>query len=267
VLEKAADELLDRQATAVEFAGAGLAVAEGHPTLGEALQPAVGEGHAEEVAGEVVEHRLAGPRRLGMDDPPLAPGLGRNERQEAGLAQVGPDLGPEEDGQGPAGQQAVPMAREAPGLFVFGEAAGGDEQVDVRVVEQGPGPGVQDAEQAGAGAEVAGIGRQGEQGLGRRPEQEPIEELLVGPGDGPQLGRQGEGHQEVETRQQPGALALEPAVGLVGVTLRTVTVAAGVIAVRLGAAGVALAEVAPEGGGATGLVVSSAERPRRRAWP
>ena len=61
-----------------------------------------------------------------------------------------------------------------------------------------------------------------ERGGGRGYEQ-AVDELLVRPGERPQLGRQGEGEQEVGAGQQAGPLPVQPAPGLVSVTRGAVT--------------------------------------------
>jgi hypothetical protein len=51
-------------------------------------------------------------------------------------------------------------------------------------------PGVEDGEDADAGAEVLGIGRNGDHGLGRGLEQDVVDRGLVVVGDVGDLGRQ-----------------------------------------------------------------------------
>jgi hypothetical protein len=71
-----------------------------------------------------------------------------------------------------------------------------------------------------------------------------------------ELGRQGEGQQEVGTWQYPSALLLEPATCLIAVALRAVTIATRVVTVLQGTAIVALPEMPTESGGATALDVA-----------
>ena len=86
-----------------------------------------------------------------------------------------------------------------------------------------------------------------EQGRGGALHEQPVHSLLMGSGERPQLIRQGEGEQVVGAGQQAGALRREPAVGLVAVTLRTMTIAAGVKRVHLPPAVIALMDVASQG--------------------
>jgi len=71
-------------------------------------------------------------------------------------------------------------------------------------------PGVKDGEDADAGAEVLGIGRDGDHGLGRGLEQDVVDHGLVLVGDVGDLGRQREHDVEVRHRQQLGLARGEP---------------------------------------------------------
>ncbi len=84
------------------------------------------------------------------------------------------------------------MGRLDPGGAVRGEATGGDEEVDVGVVGQGTGPGVEDGEDGGAAADPLGIVGQGLDGGSGLPEEDTVDEALVGAGQGAELGRESE---------------------------------------------------------------------------
>jgi hypothetical protein len=58
------------------------------------------------------------------------------------------------------------VGRLDPGGTVGGEAAGGDEEVDVGVVGEGAGPGVEHGKNRDAAADPLGIGREGLDGSG-----------------------------------------------------------------------------------------------------
>jgi hypothetical protein len=62
-------------------------------------------------------------------------------------------------------------------------------------------PGVEDGEDADAGAKVLGIGRDGDQGLSRSLEQDVVDHRLVVVGDVSDLGWQREHDVEVRDRQ------------------------------------------------------------------
>lgn len=90
-------------------------------------------------------------------------------------------------------------------------------------------PGVQNREDSQVSPEVLGIGRDLEQRLGGAVEQQIIEHLGVAQSQNVELLRQGEDDVKVGHRQQFVAPPLEPAFLLQVLTLRTVTVAAGVV--------------------------------------
>ncbi len=114
-------------------------------------------------------------------------------------------------------------------------------------------PGVEDGEDADAGAEVFGIGGDGEQGFRDGLEQKAVEEFLVLKGDGGQLLGDSEDDVEVGNREQFGFAPLEPACAGQCLTLGAVPVAAGVIRDADVGALAALFDVAAEGGGAAGF--------------
>ena len=127
---------------------------------------------------------------------------------------------------------------------------------NVGMVEQRARPGVEHGEYPRTRPEVARVGGElEERGRGRRHEQ-AVDDLLVRPGKRPQLGRQGEGQQEVGAGQQAGALPGQPAPGLLPVALGAVPVATGVVTVLARAAVITRLDVSAEGRGATGHEVA-----------
>ena len=64
--------------------------------------------------------------------------------------------------------------------------------MDVRMVRHCRAPGVEHGRGADMGAEVLGVGRDREQRLGRRTEQQVVDDRLVLVGDWSDLGRQSE---------------------------------------------------------------------------
>ena len=143
-------------------------------------------------------------------------------------------------------------------------AAGGDEDVDVRVVGHGAGPGVEHGEETGPGAEVVGIGGEFQQRLGRGAHEHAVDEFLVRSGEGAKLSGEREGRQEVGTREQLRSSVLEPGSSLSAMTLGTVPAAAGVVSVLPYTAVIAGAQVSSESRGATGLDVAHGPQVRRQ---
>jgi hypothetical protein len=82
--------------------------------------------------------------------------------------------------------------------------------MDVRMVLQGLAPGVKDGGHAELGAEMLGVGSDGGERLGRRAEQDRVDNGLVLEGDLADRRRQGEHDVEVGYRQQFGLPLREP---------------------------------------------------------
>ena len=171
-------------------------------------------------------------------------------------------LGAEDAGQGPAGDEKLGMHGSNPALAVS-PTAGRDEDMDVRMVDHGAGPGVKDGEQAGTGSEVARIVGEFQERFGSRDHEEAVEDLLVRACEGTKLSGEREGDQEVGAGQEAAALPVEPSPGLIGVALWTMPVAARVVTVASDVAVVARAEMSPEGRRSARLDVPHG-RPMRR---
>src|ERR1700730_821923 len=90
-------------------------------------------------------------------------------------------------------------------------------------------PGVEHGEKANAGAEVFGVSRNGEHGLGRGLEQDVVDQGLVLVGDVGDLSRQREHDVEIRHRQQLFLALGQPLARRRSLTLRTVPVAAGIV--------------------------------------
>ncbi len=73
VQEESADELLGAQHDALELLAAVVAVTESHQALVEAFDPAMGDGNAKHIAGQIVQDFLPLAGVLAMNDPVLLP--------------------------------------------------------------------------------------------------------------------------------------------------------------------------------------------------
>src|SRR5436305_477041 len=87
MLEKAAHELLAGEGGGSVAVGGAILVAEGDACLVDADDPSVGDGDAQGIAGEVIEHRLSLAPGGDMDDPWCAPGVGRQADVQTKLAE------------------------------------------------------------------------------------------------------------------------------------------------------------------------------------
>ena len=231
----------------------------------------VGEGHAVGVATEVVEDAGGSVEgRLGVDDPlglaqgPEVPveGGGIGERGEgAGQVQaalaVGVFEGLEEEGAEAAredadGQEEAGPAGD-PAIALRGEAAAGDDAVQMGVEGKIRAPGMQDGEEADRGAEVLGVGGDLAQGAGCGAEEQGVECALVLQGDRGDRGGQREDDMEILAVQQFVPALGDPGGAGGALALGAVAVAAGTVAVAAVPAAVALLDLAAEGGGAAFL--------------
>jgi hypothetical protein len=188
-----------------------------------------------------------------LDDPAFLPCGRGDEREEGGLLQSVTELAEEDFGQSTRGQEEAGVFWFHPREPVVGQTAGRDEQVDVRVVEHGTGPGVEHGEQPrGGGAEVARVTGEFQDRRRGGLHDKTVDDLGVGSSERAQLFGQGEG-QVVEgaVEKAPGARLFEPAPGLLAVALRAVAVFAGVVGVEFLVAVVALKHLAAERGRAT----------------
>ena len=100
MLQKAAQELRGCQGAAANLAAVGLAIAKGDFALFNLEDALVGNGHPENVGGQIAQRQLPITHSLGMDYPIGSPALSRELVEEGGLLQAVPELGPEEAGEG-----------------------------------------------------------------------------------------------------------------------------------------------------------------------
>ena len=112
---------------------------------------------------------------------------------------------------------------------------------------------MEDGGDADARTEMTRVGGDGDHGLGRRPEQQVIDDCLVVKGDIGDLGGKREDHVEVADRQQVGLAGREPLACRCPLALGAVPVPAAVIGDADMAAVLAAFDMATNGGGAAGL--------------
>ena len=125
------------------------------------FQAVVGQGNPVDVGGEVGEHLRAGARRLAVGHPILVPNLGWHGIAEAGGGQRRFELTPEEPGERADGHEPGCRTGCEPLHAFWGQAPPRDEIMDMGMVGQVPGPGVEDAHHADLPAEVMGVQREG----------------------------------------------------------------------------------------------------------
>ena len=103
------------------------------------------------------------------------------------------------------------MARRNPAIMVGSQATGRDDAVHMGMMLQSLVPGMEHAEEADFGTEVAGITRDLEQGVGAGTKQQTVDQALILQREWSQLARQGENNVQVARGQQFAFPCLEPA--------------------------------------------------------
>ena len=155
-------------------------------------------------------------------------------------------------------------ARRTPIVAVVGNAAPGDQAVDVRVVEQLLGPGVQDGEHADRRSDMASVAGEFDDAVRSGLHQEGVAVTLVGAQRVAEFLRHGHGDVEIARRQHLALASVEPSLGLSAMTFGATPVLAGMIREDLGVASVATPEPPSERLGAATLDVGDGAPMRRR---
>ena len=231
----------------------------------------VGDGDAVSVAAEILQHVLGSAEGwFGVDDPIVCgrADAARPRRTWDGRAvrvlrakcswprwkadfRAGDELAAKHALQYSNGKEEAWMGSNPAGV-IAGESAGGNDTVDMGMKLEFLVPGMEHAEEADLGTEMAGIARDLQQGFGAGPEQQTVDEFLVLESQRSQLRRQGEDDMDVGRGQQFTTTRRDPAFARTGLTLRAVPVATAVVrdGGTMSAAG-ALIDMAAEGRGAT----------------
>ena len=250
VQQEAADELVgaERHHLLTVWRGAAIIlVAERDAALAEPEETAVRDGDPVGVARQIGEHGLGtGERRLGIDHPALLAHWRQVAQQRAPvskrcqLAEEGELTGivqRQQPGEEQAAEECTQHSHRKeesraggyPSLPVQRDAASRHDHVDVRMVGHGRTPGVKHGGDADPGAEMPGIGGDGQHRLRGGLEQQVVEERLVGERDLGDLGGQREHDMEVTDRQQVGLARGEPGPCGGALALGAMPVAAGVV--------------------------------------
>jgi hypothetical protein len=182
MFQKPINKLLGRERDLAGLLGAVIAITESDFTLIESLDPAIADGHPEEITRQIVQNFIATARVLAMHDPGLRPDGAGGLLPQLSLTKGVVDFRPEDHRQGAHGDEEGGILWSQPALAVRGDSARADQQVDMRVIAHGAGPGVEHGQDGGAGAQVLRIGRELEDRRRRTLEQGPVKEFLVSKG-------------------------------------------------------------------------------------
>jgi hypothetical protein len=229
MLEEPAEKFDDGELGGAEACTAHCPVGEGDGTVLEAHDAAVGESDPEDIGGEGGEGGVAVVLGLARDVPGDRPDLRIDLLQQAGVTHVF-----FEERTGDASKRfdwdKEGGAGGAPGRAVLGEAPARDDVVDMGVILELSAPGMQDAgEPREVCPDEALVLGQALESHGRRLQQGLVRAALMGADAGSERLRDGAGEEEV----RPGPLlvhvVVEPLVRCMLLTLRAMTIAAGMI--------------------------------------
>jgi hypothetical protein len=159
VLQETADELLGWEGAGFPGASGAVTVAEGDLTVLKVEDPPIGEGDAKDIGRQIFEGGFTDSDRLAVNDPLLSPDLGRNLPGQPRLLQSSAELGSKEAGQGfDVNEEGI--AGTPPGQSVSGQTVAGDDGMDVGMVSDVAGPGLQHPQETRLPADKARIVRQ-----------------------------------------------------------------------------------------------------------
>jgi hypothetical protein len=144
---------------------------------------------------------------------------------------------------------------------VSGDSTRWDQAVDVRMVGQGTGPGVQHTQHPNQTAHIVRVGRKFEERLGRCPDQDIVEVLLMLTDDLPELVGHGEDQVKVGDRQEFLPALCQPRLGILTMAFGATAIAARVVDVMFLSTVLALQQVTAQGlGPAVDQIVHGAAR-------
>jgi hypothetical protein len=234
-------------------------------------QAVVGDGDPVRIASKVVEHLLGtGEGQFGIDDPLLSAhgreisikglatlqmGEAVEEPQLARLKCVVEQLQestPIKARENPRGQEESRAAVD-PAPSIGREAAPRHDAIEMRMMLKILTPGMQDGEESDLGAQVLGVRADRSQGLGRRLEEQVVDQGFVLQGERCDFLGQGEDDVEIRAVQKFSLPMLDPLRPGERLALRAMPVPARVVGDSLMIAGAALLPVAAKCSGPAAL--------------
>ena len=248
VKEKATDKFHCRQ-----FHGAGAVivtsvfVGEDHPIVVDGLDAVIGNRDFMCISTQVRENLFrAGEGLFGIDDPLLLPGLGRQGGVVAWQGEVGGLLLDTGEVsllhlfcQGIDLKQEVVSARYPP-TAIEGEHPGWNEAMDMKMIDQGLAPGMENGQQARLAFKAPfRIGGKGQDRVPYRRKQKSQQLFFVGEDDRVESMGDGEHHMEIAARQEFRPSFFQPLFFGHDLAFWAVSVPAGVVAVPDAAAMIA----------------------------
>jgi hypothetical protein len=229
VLQQAANELQRRQGHGFPAVMVGVLVAETDLAILDREHAAIGQDAPVDIPAQGAEY-LFGPLQgwFTVDDPPFGP-------NRLGQRQIGSFLTHQIEKQSAKElreglhRHEVSLAGRSPLGPVGGNPARWHQAMDVRMVDQSPGPGVQDTQDPDQAPYIMGVRGERDERLCRGSEQDVVQVSLVGARKRPQLLGQGQDDMKVGGRQEFLPPLCQPSFGVQAMTLGATAVAAGVV--------------------------------------
>ena len=202
VLQEAPDTFLGWESHGVPTMGPGVLRANTHVAIVEGEHPVVREGDTVDIPAPVAKHSFrALHARLAIDDPRGSPDRRGDGQIRALLTHQGAAAAPEElrkrldghEGRRTSGSPFGPISRDPTGR---------DQAVDVRMVDQGPGPGMQHTQDPHQTAHVMRVRGELHAGLRGGPQEDVVQRVLVWTDQRPQLLRPSKDDVEGGDRQE-----------------------------------------------------------------
>jgi hypothetical protein len=197
MLEKAADELIGGQGHAPPALVLGVLVAEAHLAFRDREETMVGQCDAVDIPPQVVQDLLSTlHRRFAIDHPSFGPDRFWQRQVGAFLMHQIKKQAAKQLREGMDGHQ-VGRAGGPPLGPVGGDPTGWHQTVYMWMIDKGPSPGVEDAENADEPPDIMWVCGERDERLGRGSEQNVIQVLLVAADKLPQFLGQGQDDMKV----------------------------------------------------------------------
>lgn len=244
VEQEATDELVDVEVQDLLLATVRvIPISESDMTVFKAQDTVIGDRDAMGVSAEVGEYALR-PRegRLGIDDPVEVSKLVAERENgsvltefvaQEGMAESVDELRSEDLGECTHGEEEALVAQRDEALAIGGERASRNDAVEMRMQREILPPGVKDGGDAelpaGVGGEELGIAGKGGERVGGSAKEKIVDHTGSVDREGAEFVGQGEDDVEVVDGEKVGAPCLDPVCLRECLTLRAVSIAAGVI--------------------------------------
>jgi hypothetical protein len=178
MLQETPDELFGGDSTVPGCPGVRVLVAKGHLIIFHFQDAIVTDRNPKDIGSQILQSSYSAADGLAMNHPIFLPRLGRDQIKQAGLLQSIAELGPEQDGEWLNVHQEIPSGRQ-PTLTIRSQSTGGHHIVDVGMVAEVAGPGVEYPDHANLAADKARVLGQLLQGSRGRAKQDIIDDFLV----------------------------------------------------------------------------------------